>query len=334
MRLLVVGCGSIGIRHLRNLQSFPNVELLAHDVVAERVTQVTAELGVWTTTNLDYAIDQKPDAVVVCAPTHLHLSLAERALDAGAHVFVEKPLSHSLDGVSEFIERARALGLVVLVGCNLRFHQPVQQIQAWLNAGAIGRLQFVRLRYGNYLPNWRPTDYRQSYSAQAEQGGGIVMDAIHELDLAQEWLGKVESVYCLANHLSDLEINTEDTAEILLRSPNRAVAEVHIDYLRPERARTYELLGSVGMIRWMARGKNPECSIVSCYRMEDDRWETYKLELDLNEMYLKEMRHFLACLAGDERPAMDAQRGQEILALALTAKQSACVRREVPLVHT
>ena len=331
MRLLVVGCGSIGTRHIRNLQSFPDVEVLAHDIEAERATQVSAELGVWTTTDLDRAFDQKPDAVLICAPTHVHLDLAQRALDADAHIFVEKPLSHSLDGVAEFVERARALGRIVLVGCNLRFHPPIKQIQAWLDAGSIGRLQFARLRYGHYLPNWRPTDYRQSYSAQAQQGGGIILDAVHELDLAQAWLGEVESVYCLAARLSDLEIEVEDTAEILLRSPKRAAVEIHIDYLRPERARTYELLGSAGMIRWMARGKRPERSVVSCYRMEADSWETHEIESDLNEMYVGEMRHFLACLSGEEQPVMDAQRGQEILVLALAAKQSADTRQEILL---
>ncbi len=333
MRLLLIGCGSIGVRHIRNLQSFSNVdnvEIIAYDVDPERANQVATEFGLETTVNLEQAFEKKPVAVLICTPTHLHLDLAKRALAAGVHIFIEKPLSHSLLGVPEFVKQAQVSNRIVLVGCNMRFHPPVQQIQTWLDRDLIGRLQFVRLRYGHYLPNWRPTDYRQSYSANENQGGGIILDAVHELDLAYHWVGDVETVYCLADKLSDLEIDVEDTAEILLRSTQRAVAQIHIDYLRPERARTYELIGSKGMIRWMARGKNPERSTVSCYRMESDSWENYDLEADLNAMYINEMRHFLACLAGNEQPLMDAQRGLEILALALRAKLSAKERRELP----
>lgn len=330
MRLLIIGCGSIGTRHARNLNSFPGVEVITHDSEADRAAQVRDDLGVWSTTVLDQALDKRPDAVLICTPTYTHLELAERALDTGAHVFIEKPLSNSLEGICEFIERVDKGQQVVLVGCNLRFHPPVRQVQAWIDSGKIGRLQFARLQYGHYLPNWRATDYRHTYSAQNEQGGGVILDAIHELDLGLAWLGEVESVYCLATRLGDLEIDVEDTAEILLRSPKRAVAQIHIDYLRPERARTYELLGSAGMIRWMARGKRPEHSQVSCYQLETDKWETYEFESDLNEMYVEEMRHFLACLSGKAQPVMDAKRGQRVLSLALAAKHAAHVHREVP----
>lgn len=331
MRLLVIGCGSIGTRHIRNLQLFPNIEVIAHDIDGERAIQVNANLGVWTTSRLDRALDRNPDAVLICVPTYIHLDLAQSALDAGAHVFVEKPLSHSLDGVAEFIERARVLGKIVLVGCNLRFHPPIKQIQTWLDAGNIGRLQCAQLCYGHYLPNWRDTDYRQSYSARTEQGGGIILDAIHELDLAQGWLGKIESIFCLAAQVGDLGIDVEDTAEILLRSSQRGVAQVHIDYLRPERARTYELLGSEGMIQWIARGKNPEHSVLSCYQRVTDSWETREIDSDLNEMYVGEMRHFLQCLAGLEKPVLDVFGGREVLKIALAAKASAEVGQVINL---
>ena len=117
----------------------------------------------------------------------------------------------------------------------------------------------------------------------------------------------------------------------MLRSHPRSLAEIHIDYLRPERARTYELIGSQGMIHWQALGKTPERSTVRCYQRQRDRWETYTFESDLNEMYVAEMRHFLDCLAGRAHPAMDAQRGRDILALALAARQSAHSKQPVSL---
>ena len=325
-RLLVVGYGSIGYRHAENLQSFDDVEVHVCDLDAKRLPE---DGDVETSTDFDRALDWAPDAVLICTPPNTHLKLARTAVAAGAHVFVEKPLSHSLDGIDEFVEEAERLDRTVLVGCNMRFHPPVVKIQEWLDEGLIGQVQFVRLRYGNYLPNWRPTDYRESYSADPERGGGIILDAIHELDLAREWVESPDGVYCAAGRLGDLDIETEDTAEILLDGDR--LASIHVDYLRFERARTYELLGSEGMIHWTARGKNPEQSTVELHRPQSDTREGVEYESTLNEMYVAEMEHFLACVRDGDEPRLDARGGRDVLELALRARESARRRRRQPL---
>ncbi len=331
MRILVIGCGSIGTRHIRNLKSLGIAQIEAFDTSKECARNAADEFGIKIALDLEDALGRQPDAVLICVPNHLHLELAEQALNAGSHVFVEKPISHSIDNVTSFVDKAEQSGRIVLIGCNMRFHQPVCHIQRQLDENKIGRIQLIRMSYGNYLPNWRATDYRESYSSQSDMGGGIILDAIHELDLAAKWLGGVESVYCMADHIGDLDMNVEDSAEILLLSPNRGIAETHIDYLRPERVRTYEIIGSKGMITWTGRGKNPEHCIIQCYQRDTDSWETYEFEADLNEMYVNEMLHFLACIRGEEQPSMDARHGMEILSLALAAKQSADLHHEVSI---
>jgi len=322
LHTLVVGCGSIGSRHVGNLVEFDGVRVSAHDIDPERVEAIGDEYDVRTWTDLDDALSSGVDCVAVCTPPQTHVDIATAALDAGAHVFVEKPLSDEAASASEFADRAEATDRVVYVACNMRFHPPVQQIQTWLNEGEIGPIQFCRLRYGNDLRNWRSTDYRESYSSSSDAGGGIILDAVHEIDLAMEWLDDIETVQCAAKKLSTLDVDVEDTAEILLESTSK-MAELHVDYIRPERVRTYELSGRDGIIRWVGQGKNPEISTVSLYRREMDSWEAREFECTLNEQYVDELADFFACIRGEAVPPVGAQRGRDIVDLALTAKRAA-----------
>lgn len=322
VQTVVVGCGSIGSRHIGNLVEFEDVVVSAHDLDPDRVAAVEDEYRIPTTTEFDSALSEETDCVIVCTPPHTHLDIATTALEVGADVFVEKPLSSDLDVVDEFVDRAAASDSVVYVACNMRFHPPVQRIQKWLDAGEIGLLQFCRLRYGNDLRNWRSTDYRESYSSSADAGGGIILDAVHEIDLALEWIDRIETVQCAAKKLSSLELDVEDTAEILLESDSQMV-ELHVDYIRPERIRTYELSGRDGIVRWVGQGKNPEVSTVSLFRRETETWETHEYVSTLNEQYIAEMEDFFACVRGEKQPPIDADRGREILDIALSAREAA-----------
>jgi predicted dehydrogenase len=324
---VVVGCGSIGSRHIGNLSRRNDVTVTAHDIDSEQLQDVADEYGISGSTDLDALLTETTDCVFVCTPPDTHVEIANAALDVGAHVFVEKPLSSSVADTQEFVRRARELDLTVYVACNMRFHPPVERIQQWLDSGEIGRLQFVRLRYGNDLRNWRSTEYTDSYSTDESAGGGIIRDAVHELDLALEWMPEITSLYCAAGTVGELDIDVEDTAEILLESTD-CMAEIHLDYVRPERARTYELVGSDGIIRWTARGKNPETSEVGLYRRDRDDWQRETFELTLNEQYVAEIEDFFNCVRQGQEPPMDAERGRTVLSLAEQARTAAVNERK------
>src|ERR1700746_2344216 len=136
----------------------------------------------------------------------------------GLPVFVEKPLCHTptlLQKISDSVERRR---VVSLVGCNMRFHPGPAQVKELLDQNRIGRILFARLQAGSYLPAWRPAqDYRTNYAAKEETGGGCILDCIHEIDLTRWYLGEVREVVCMADHMSSLEIKTEDVAAIVCR---------------------------------------------------------------------------------------------------------------------
>lgn len=326
LKVLVVGCGSIGRRHINNLFTFKVGKILAFDVRDDSRTELESNFNVEWFDDLDDALRQDPDAVLITSPTSLHVQLALQAAKQGCHLFIEKPLSDSMEGVDELLGIVKEKDLVTLVGCNMRFHPGIMQIKKLLGDEAIGHVVSARVEVGQYLPDWHPwADYRQSYSARLDQGGGVILDSIHEIDYIQWMLGKVEEVACFAGKMSNLEIETEDTAAILMRFTSGIIGEVHLDYIQRAYSRTCHIIGDEGTIRWdFSNGK------VKCYSTETGEWEMFKNPYgwEANQMYVDEMQHFIRCISMEEKPTMDVFEGAYVLKIALAAKQSA-KKREV-----
>lgn len=320
MRFLIIGCGSIGKRHLGNLQSLSAGELIACDVSRERREEVGKKYGVETISDFDEAMQREPDAVLVCTPTSLHIDYALAAARRGCHTFVEKPISHTMDGVDDLIDTASSGRLVTLVGCNFRFHWGLKLAKSLLEEGKIGKLLCARAEFGQYLPDWHPwEDYRSGYSANSALGGGIILDAIHEIDYVQWMMGKVDEVSCFNGKLSSLDIDTEDVAELLLRFKGGAIADIHVDYVRRDYNRSCRLIGEEGTITWSFQNNE-----VRLYSAKDKEWQSYTSDTphEVNEMYTAEMEHFLRCIKGEEKPALGAEEARSELAIVLAAKKS------------
>lgn len=315
------------MRHARNLIALGQSDVVAYDTSRERREAIARELGVATADDLDAAWNARPDAVLITTPTSSHLPLAREATRRGAALFVEKPLGDTLDGVAELVDAVVQAGVVSLVGCNMRFHPGVRALKELVDTGALGTILSAHFEVGQFLPDWRPSiDYRTSYSARRELGGGIILDAIHELDYARWLLGEVSEVACFADHVSSLEIDTEDVAAILLRFETGAIAEVHLDYVQRAYSRGCKLVGELGTARW-----DYNESRLDLYLAHDGEWTARPLfdEWDPNTMYLEELRHFLRCLDGEERPLADVEAGARSLALAMAAKLASFERRVV-----
>ena len=328
MNFLVVGAGSIGERHLRNLLSLGHSNVTVVDSRRERLAELAAKYGVETNPNYESALNSGSgiDAVLVCTPTEAHLAPAVKALEAGAHVFIEKPISNSLAGVDALIRVAAKRRRVVLVGCNMRFHALTQHVKKMLEREEIGRVLAARLQYGQYMPDWRPQyDYRTVYSAK-KAGGGIILDAIHELDYARWLFGEVESVSCVAKKVSDLEIEVDDLAEIALSLESGAVASVHLDALQRVYRRDCQIIGEDGSIFLDFSDKS-----VKAFHAGTKAWSEFRTAEEPNEMFLRELKHFVACARGEAKPVQDAREAKRVLEIALAAKKSSKSRKAVRL---
>jgi predicted dehydrogenase len=321
MKALVVGAGSIGRRHLQNLKALGVNELGVVETDAERRHALNLELKAEEFSALEPALDWSPDFVVIASPTHLHVTHALQVADRGVNVFVEKPLSHSVAGLSELSDLVENKKITSMVGCNMRFHPGPAQVKHLLTEDRIGPVLFARVHVGSYLPNWRPsTDYRVNYAAREETGGGCILDCIHEIDLTRWYLGDVREVTCMAGHLSSLEIATEDVASILCRHLGGAISEIHLDYVQQTYERGCQIVGERGSIFWDFTGKQ-----VRWFDGGTERWSTFSEPegWQVNQMYVDEMKHFIDCVAAGRPTALPIPEAMAVMQIAFAAKTSA-----------
>jgi predicted dehydrogenase len=318
----VVGCGSIGKRHIRNLLSLGKSNIVGVDKDASRRTEAE-QLGVTTAKTLAEALQQGVNVVFVTLPNAHHLVIANEAVAAGCDLFMEKPVSSSTEGVTDLIAQVGAKGLVAFVGSNFKFHPSFIKMKQLLDDGEIGRVLTARIHSGQYLPDWHPwEDYRQMYSSRKDLGGGVLLDT-HEFIYAVWLLGKVASLACLAEKLSDLEIDTEDTASAVLKMQSGAQVSVLADYNQRPYQRSYEIHGTEGSIYW-----NIHTHEVAVYRASYKAWGKFGEPegYGINEMYVDQTRHFLACLDHKDSPKTTLADGLYALQIVEAAKLSSSNR--------
>jgi predicted dehydrogenase len=335
LKILIIGLGGIGQRHTRNLRALlgDSVEIIAYRV--RRLTHVvTPTMGldqernvedvynIRTFHSLEAALAEKPDIAYVCNPSSLHVAVTRACILAGCDIFLEKPLSDSLDGTAELADLARTYKRIAMVGYQLRFHPCVIRLTEIVRSGVLGNLLGVRATIGEYLPNWHPyEDYRVMYASRAELGGGVVLSQIHEFDYLYSLFGLPRRIYALGGHWSDLEIDVEDTASILMEAPLGArilPIQLHQDFLQSPASRQCEVIGDKGRAVMDLHAQT-----VSLFTLGQAKPEVFRLDnFDRNNLFLDQARHFLHCVETREKPIVDLADGIQSLRMALAVKQS------------
>lgn len=288
--VLVLGCGSIGRRHIGNLLRL-GVPVTAFDTDPARSEWARRELGCGVVADPRRALDSSPRAVWVCTPPHLHAAGARPALERNVPCFIEKPLAPEWRVARDLSRLAASRRVPAAVGYQLRQHPALRWVKQGLKRGRWGRLLHLRAFLGQHLPDWRPwQDYRKSYTASRAMGGGVLLDCSHELDLARWLAGDVAEVYCRAEKLSDLDIDVEDTAELVLGFRSGAAGSVHLDMTARAPRRGLELTLSEGTVLWDL----PSATLRS-YSTRTGRWSerTFRLRPH-DDLYTRETKAFLA----------------------------------------
>lgn len=318
--VVVAGSGSIGRRHMRNLRSLGVKNLVACDPEPARLAPAISEFDVKSFSDFEEALEKvRPDLVLICTPPVFHVPQARHAIAAGAHVFIEKPLSHSMEGVQQLLAESKQRGCVVQVGYNLRFHPAIHKLKQIVQDNTIGRILWARAEVGQYLPDWRPSqDYRQSYTARRELGGGIILDASHELDYLLWFLGEPIEILCMAGTVSQLEVNVEDSASMILRFVSGAHADLHVDFVQRVASRSCKLVGEDGTAVW-----EDGAPVAVRLQRPSQEPESWQYDFDDNNMYVAELKHFLSCVETNQKPLVDADQGAKVLEWALAAKAAA-----------
>lgn len=319
MRFLIAGLGSIGRRHLKNLLSLGQRDILLFRSKLSTLPKDELE-DIPVEVDIQRALAAKPDAVIISNPTALHLDIAIPAAHAGCSLFLEKPLSNNLERIPELEKAIESGGGKVFMGFQYRFHPGLQTIKKLLEKKEIGRVMYSRCQWGEYLPGWHPwEDYRKGYSARSDLGGGVVLSLCHPIDYLHWLLGEVAQVYAFTGKLSSLEIEVEDTAEIMLRFFSGALGSLHLDYIQQPSQHFLEITGMDGLIKW-----NNADGAVQLFRNSTHQWEIFPLKegFERNNLFLDEMRHFIEIVEGNVQPLCSLQDGIFVQKIADAIYQS------------
>lgn len=319
MIFLVVGCGSIGQRHIRNIKNLGH-EVLGCEKDHLRARQVEKKYGIKVLNDLKTALKVEYDGAFICTPTCLHIPISIEIAKRGINLFIEKPLSNNLNKIDELASVVRKKQLVSLIGCNTRFLPSFRLAKKLIDQNKIGKVLSVKVEFGFYLPYWHPyEDYRKGYSANKSLGGGVILDDIHEIDALYWLFGEAKEIFCYSDKISNLEIDTEDLAEIFFKFKDGIIAQVHLDYLQRSYRRYYEFIGEKGIIIWDYIKQS-----VELYSKKTNQWHIFQESINTNReiMFIDEIKHFIKCINGVEDSVNDLLSAKKTLEMALACHKS------------
>lgn len=319
MKLSLFGCGSIGERHANNLKTLGYDVDHVFDTNFKKRDTLSKTIGAKPINDPEEGLINS-DAVFICTPPDSHTDLIQSAILSGAHVFVEKPISNSEAELVGILKLADEKHLKVMVGYMLKFHPTFIKMKELIDSGRIGRILSVQSQFGYLLSKWRPeTNYDKSYFARYESGGGILLDASHELDYIRWIFGDPTSVYCKISHLSDLDIETEDQAIIILESASGQIIEVHLDCIDYNYNRSCNVIGTKGTLNCNFEGE----LIIT----DDEGIHEMGEPFELNDVYKREIKYFMDSIKTGSKIVNDGWSGLGTLKLVSEAKSSALSRK-------
>jgi predicted dehydrogenase len=319
-RILVVGCGSIGERHLRCFQATRRCEVEACDANATLLHTVAERYAVKALPDFSTALQSlssRYDALVICTPAQTHLFIARQGAEHGAALLIEKPLSTSLDGVEEARCAIERSGRHVAVAYVYHVFPWILAAHEFLKTGALGRVLHATMCAGQHFPTFRPA-YRDIYYAKRETGGGCIQDAITHAMNAMEWLlGPATRVFCDASHQMLEGVTVEDTVNLAVRHDNILVSYAMNQFQTPNEL-AITLHGEKGSLsvehhhrRWgtMMRGE------------AEWSWSTTP-PLERDDLFIAQANAFLDGMEGKPSPLCTFEEGVQTLKFNLAALRS------------
>lgn len=345
MKILMIGLGSIGQRHLRNIKRMygDSFEILAFRT--RRLQQVFSdnmqirdgadleeEYGLRVFTDLSQALEEKPEIAYVTNITSKHMETAIQCAKAGCHLFIEKPLSHTLEGIEELKKIAQKKELVIFMGFQNRYHVCVQEARQILKDNSIGSVQFVDSEFSERITTMHTyEDYRQTYMARADMGGGPVLNLqIHDLDLLHYLFGEPMGVFSILSKNSRLEINVEDGVSSVYTFSNKNgeqfPAYTHADFLQYPPVHRIKIVGETGRIEMDLNAASIRL-IVNGDLVREDAY----LEFQRNDMFLAELKDFITCVREKRKSIIDLEQGIISLKMAVAAQMSSSEKKYFPI---
>ncbi|MHB8138829.1 MAG: Gfo/Idh/MocA family protein [Smithellaceae bacterium] len=329
MKFLICGIGSIGQRHYKNLQS------LGHELALFRTggganapfidqfltEEKSAGRLIKTYYNFQEAIDDfRPDAVFITNPNSRHLETAMLAAKSGCNLFIEKPLSHTRDGLEELKTLADKKKLKIMIGYNLRWHPLLKKMKKMVADGDVGQPISAHIEMGENIEDWHPwEDYRQAYAAYKEGGGGAVLCFSHDIDYLYWFFGMPEKIHAVGGKITPLGGDAEDMVKALLEYKNKFIASLHLDYWQKPPRRFFEIIGTKGKITWDYYAKY--LTLVSRDNNTSPIVYSVSDNFDRNDMFIDETKDYISALGNRSEVPIPLYEGIDVLEMSLGIKK-------------
>ena len=287
-KVLAVGCGGIGERHIRVLSSMDDVELSICDINEELLNRLKITYKIFNIYRSWNSIAlENFDIVLISTPAHLHVSMINDALEANCHVLCEKPLALSLDGVERIVNLAQEKDKTVGVAYIYRSMPALGLLRERIVSGEIGDVKSVCFVLGSDYSFYRP-DYREIYYSDLRKGGGALHDAVSHMINYIEWcIGPTESIYCIARHLVLPDVDVEDTVGCVMTFANSdAIGTLSLNQFQRTNEMMFEFAGTEGVIRFDGTShsigicKAPHREFTWSEKMNLSRDEYHRLQFD------------------------------------------------------
>lgn len=313
IKLGVLGLGSIGRRHCMNIASL-GIEVAGFDPDPSGAEFIAGIGGSIYESRDDFL--EEMDAIVVASPTQFHFKDILDGIEAGCHLLVEKPLAHSLANIEGVLAEAKDKGLVIAGAFNLRFLPTVSFARNLIKNTELGEVLWARFTCASYLPDWRPgRNYLETY-ANDPLAGGVLMDVVHEIDLAEYLLGPAQLVASAVRNTGSIGLAAEDCADLVFRHEKGLVSTVHLDYVTKKRMRTVEVIMERGSLEIQTSNNKV---IVNQFDSLPERKELVWSESPL-ESYLEELKDFIGAVEGRHQVRCSGEEALKSLKLALEAR--------------
>ncbi len=317
-----MGYGSIGKRHVKNLLLNKSIKV----IIVTKQKNLLNNSRIKIVNNLDDGIKENPDIAFVTNETRFHVPVAIKLAKNGIHLFIEKPLSDSLNKINTLQKIVKNKKLVTMVGCNFRFFPSISKIKKLVEQNKIGKVISVQIESGSYLPDWHPyEDYRKGYAARKDLGGGVTLTQIHEIDYLKWFFGNPIEVCSLSGKFSNLQLDVDDYCTSILKFKKNIICEIHLDFFQRPQYKRCKIRGLKGIIEW-----NSESNDLRIFNLKKKIWEKVHLEKNykltqkkkLNSMYEDEVKYFLNCVEKKKNTINSLNDSIDTLKIALSMKKN------------
>lgn len=326
--ILVIGSGSAGKRHARNLSEL-GCRISCVDPRTDRRDELSQEVKVVGSYGDEAAAlaAARYDGVVIGSPPHVHVRQAIAALEAGCPVLLEKPVAPDLDSAECLAQVADSAAVPLLLGYTWRWWPPLGSVRRSVAEGAVGKMLHVQFHMSAHLADWHPWEpYQEFFMAHRDLGGGALLDESHWIDLMLWLFGMPREVSGRIEKLSDLQIDSDDNVDLLFAYDSGLRVTMHLDLFGRPHEKFIRFIGSDGTILWSA---DPNQTAIGRSAAQD--WQREEFDCERNDMFIGVAKEFLDVIEGVPIATCTIQDGVNVLKVIEAARAASSERRGVSL---